>query len=117
MRLSISKSKNSTSLYVIESTYKNGIRSSRVVEKLGTVSELKKKLGEQDTIEWAKEYIAELNRQEKENKREILIKYSPVKAIPKGKQRSFNGGYLFLQKIYHELKLNTLCQKISDKYK
>lgn len=117
MRLSISKSKNSTSLYVIESTYKNGIRSSRVVEKLGTVSELKKKLGEQDPIEWAKEYIAELNRQEKENKREILIKYSPVKAIPKGKQRSFNGGYLFLQKIYHELKLNTLCQKISDKYK
>ena len=63
MRLSISKSKNSTSLYVIESTYKNGIRSSRVVEKLGTVSELKKKLGEQDTIEWAKEYIAELNRE------------------------------------------------------
>jgi hypothetical protein len=58
-----------------------------------------------------------LNRQEKENKREILIKYSPVKVIPKGKQRSFNGGYLFLQKIYHELKLDALCQKIADKYK
>ena len=43
MRLTISKSKNSTSLYVIESTYENGIRSSRVVEKLGTVKELEKK--------------------------------------------------------------------------
>ena len=39
MRLSVSKSKNSTSLYVIKSTYKNGVRSSKVVEKLGTVNE------------------------------------------------------------------------------
>lgn len=117
MRLSVSRSKNSISLYVIESTYKNGVRSSRVVEKLGTADELKEKIGERDPIEWAKEYIAELNRKEREGKREILMKYSPVKTIPKGKQRSFNGGYLFLQKIYHELKLHHLCKKISQKYK
>ena len=101
MRLSISRSKNSVSLYVIESTYKNGVRSSRVVEKLGTVAKLKEELGGRDPIEWAEEYIAGLNKKEREGKREILIKYSPVKTIPKGKQRSFNGGYLFLQKIYH----------------
>ena len=41
MRLSISKSKLHF-LYVIESTYKNGIRSSRIVEKLGTANEQKK---------------------------------------------------------------------------
>ena len=40
MRLSVSKSKNSTSLYVIKSTYENGVRSSNVVDKLGTVKEL-----------------------------------------------------------------------------
>lgn len=117
MRLSISRSKNSASLYVIESTYKNGVRSSKVVEKLGTVAKLKEELGGRDPIEWAEEYIAELNKKEREGKREILIKYSPVKTIPKGKQRSFNGGYLFLQKIYHELKLHNLCKKISQKYR
>ncbi|MDW7651922.1 MAG: transposase, partial [Bacillota bacterium] len=96
MRLSISKSKNSTSLYVIKSTYENGVHSSKIVEKLGTVNELSKKLNGQDPIEWAKKYIAELNQKEKEEKLEVLVKYSPSKLIVKDEQRSFNGGYLFL---------------------
>ena len=62
MRLSISKSKNATSLYVIKSVYENGKRSTRVVEKLGTVAELQQKINGQEPIEWAKSYIEELNR-------------------------------------------------------
>ena len=111
MRLSVSKSKNSTSLYVIKSTYKNGVRSSKVVEKLGTVNELSKKLNGQDTIEWAKKYVEELNKKEKEEKREVIVKYSPSKVIAKDDQRSFNGGYLFLQQMYYKLRLNKLCTK------
>jgi len=117
MRLSVSKSKNSTSLYVIKSTYENGIHSSKIVEKLGTLNELSKKLNGLDPIEWANKYIEELNQKEKEENREILVKYSPSKVIGKGTQRSFNGGYLFLQKIYHELRLNKLCTEISRKYR
>ncbi len=117
MRLKVTKSKNAASLYVIRSTYVNGVHSSKIVEKLGTYDGLLEKLGGQDPYEWAKEYIAELNRQEKENKREVLVKYSPVKIIDKGQQQSFNGGYLFLQKIYHELKLDKMCQTIAKKYK
>jgi transposase len=117
MRLKVSKSKNAASLYVIKSTYINGVHSSKIVEKLGTYDELKEKLGGQDPYEWAEEYIAELNKQEKENKRKIMVPYSPNKLIPKGEQRSFNGGYLFLQKIYHQLKLNNICSKISEKHK
>lgn len=117
MRLSISKSKNSTSLYVIKSTYENGIRSSKIVEKLGTVKELKEKLNGQDPIEWAKRYIDELNEKEKEDKREVIVKYSPVKTIDKDVQRSFNGGYLFIQQIYYTLGLHKICEKISNKYK
>jgi transposase len=117
MRLKISRSKNAASLYVIKSTYINGVHSSKIVEKLGTYDELKEKLDGQDPIEWAKEYIAKLNEEEKLNKREVLVKYSPTKIIDKGQQRLFNGGYLFLQKIYHELKLNKICRAISKKYK
>ncbi len=117
MRLKVSKSKNAASLYVIKSTYINGVHSSKIVEKLGTYDELYEKLEGQDPYQWAEEYIAELNKQEKENKRKIMVPYSPNKLIPKGEQRSFNGGYLFLQKIYHQLKLNNICSKISEKHK
>lgn len=114
MRLKISRSKNSASLYVIKSVYENGVNSSVIVEKLGTENELREKLNGRDPYEWAKEYIAELNRKEKEEKQEILIKYSPAKQLSKDKQRSFNGGYLFLQKIYHELGLDILCSQIEE---
>ena len=36
MMLKITKSKNATSLYVIKSYYRNGVRTSKIVEKLGT---------------------------------------------------------------------------------
>ncbi|MEA5094543.1 MAG: IS1634 family transposase [Sedimentibacter saalensis] len=117
MKLTISKSKNSTSLYVAKSFYTNGTRTSKIVEKLGTVAELEKRLNGQDPIEWANKYIEELNKKEKEEKREVLVKYSPSKLINKDEQHSFNGGYLFLQKIYHELGLHKICKEISQRYK
>jgi transposase len=117
MRLTVTKSKNSASLYVIKSTYVNGIRSSKIVEKLGTIEELKKKLGDQDPIEWANEHIKELNRKEKEESREVVVRLSPSKVIAKDEKRTFNGGYLFLQAIYHQLDLPRVCKKIADKYK
>ncbi|MCL5993538.1 MAG: IS1634 family transposase [Firmicutes bacterium] len=117
MRLSVSKSKNSTSLYVIQSIYDKGKRTTRVVEKLGTVAELQQKLNGQDPIEWAKSYIEELNKREEEQSREVIVRYSPSKVIPKDQQHSFNGGYLFLQQIYHELDLHKICAEISRKHK
>ena len=117
MRLQIVKSKNAASLYVVKSIYENGKHTSKVVEKLGTYDELLKKLNGQDPIEWAKKYVEELNIKEKEDKREVLVKYSPAKQINKDEQSSFNGGYLFLQKIYYGLKLDKICNNISDKYK
>lgn len=100
-----------------KSFYKNGTRTSKIVEKLGTVAELEKKLNGQDPIEWANKYIEELNKKEKEENREILVKYSSTKRINKGEQHCFNGGYLFLQQIYHELKLHKLCKDITNRYK
>ena len=117
MRLKISKSKNAESFYVIKSTYLNGIHSTKIVEKLGTIAELEKKLNGEDPIVWAKRYIEELTKKEKEENREVIVKYSPAKIISKDEQHSFNGGYLFLQKIYHELGLHKICKEISQKYK
>ena len=117
MRLSYSKSKNATSLYVIKDFTHNNKRTTKIVEKLGTLKELEKKLNGQDPIEWAKKYIDELNQKQKQENRDVLVKYSPAKSIKKNQQHSFNGGYLFLQKIYHQLGIDKICQDISHNYK
>ena len=116
MHLSIVESKNSKSLYVIRSTYKNGRNSSERVEKLGTYAELLEKLNGQDPIVWAKTYIADLNKKEKEGKREINFSFFPQKRIEKNQQVLFNGGYLFLQAIYYALGLDSISKKISKKH-
>ena len=119
MRLKVSKSKNSASLYVIKSIYnsKTQSNSSVIVEKLGTEAELREKLNGQDPYEWAKTYIDKLNEKEKEDTSKVMVPYSPTKLIAKDKKRSFNGGYLFLQKIYHDLKLHDICKEISKRHK
>ena len=118
MRLKTSVSKNATSFYVIKDTKKeSGVSTTKIVEKLGTYNDLQEKLGGEDPYAWAEKYITELNRKEKEGKREVLVKYSPIKQIGKDESHTFNGGYLFLQKIYHELGLKSICETITGKYK
>ena len=118
MRLSISKSKNATSLYVKKDVVVNGKRTTKIVEKLGTVAELEKKLGGEDPVEWAKKYIAQMNLLEKEGKEtDVIAKYSPSRLLKKDVQFSFNGGYLFLQKIYHDLGIHNICSEIKKKHK
>lgn len=117
MRLKISKSKNSTSLYVIKTVYVDGKEYTKTIEKLGTIANLEKRLDGQDPIEWAKQHVEELNRKEKEATQDVIIKFSPIKKINKDEHNSFNAGYLFLQQIYHELGLHKICKKITNKYK
>lgn len=119
MRLKVSKSKNAASLYVIKSVYnhKTQSNSSVIVEKLGTEAELREKLKGQDPYEWAKEYIAGLNEKEKEQIRDVLVRYRQSEQIKKDVQVSFNGGYLFLQQLYHQLGLHKICHEISERYR
>jgi len=117
MRLKVSESKNAASYYVIKDYYSNGKRTTKIVEKLGTHDELLEKLGGKDPVQWAKEYIEELNKKEKDEKNDVLVRYSPSKQINLGQQRLFNGGYLFLQKIYHQLGIQNISESISKKYR
>jgi len=117
MKLSISKSANATSLYMTKSVRVNGTPTSKVVEHLGTVAELEKKLDGRDPIEWAREYVREQTRLDKEGRREIIVKYSPINVIEKNERRLYSGGYLFLQRIYHDLGIDKICKKISERRK
>ena len=117
MRLRITKSKNVNLYYVIKTVYINGKEKTITVEKLGNDNDILKKSKGLDPTTWAKKYIEELNKKEKEDNVDIIIKKSTSKLISKGQQFSFNGGYLFLEQIYYALGLDKICKDISKKYK
>lgn len=116
MRIKVSRSKNSISYFVIKDIYRDNKRTSKVVESLGNHEEILKRHPGTDPYTWAKEYAKKLTLEEKENNHKIIAKYNPSKQIGLDKQTLFNTGYLFLQSIYHELKLDKVCQEVSQKY-
>ena len=118
MKLTVSRSKNAT-LYYVQKSYRtdSGKSSTRTVERLGTLEEVKARFGEENTIEAMKEYVKALTKADKEQNRDVVIKLSQNKLIKKGEQRSYNAGYLFLQKGYYELGLDKICKKIEKRYK
>ena len=115
MRLKKSISKNTTLFYIIKDyTNLNGKRTTKIFEKLGNQEQVEKRFGKIDTINKIKEYIEKLNNEEKE----VLIKreYNPNKRISNNTKRKFNVGYLFLEKLYNDLKIKNICNTIQDKY-
>lgn len=118
MKLTVSRSANSETYYIQKSFRTElGKNSTKTVERLGSMEELKSRFGEIDTLEKVKEYMADLSQADKESRRDVLLKLSPSLSINKNDQRSYNGGYLFLQKIYHELGLDKICKKIEARHK
>jgi len=117
MRVKESISKNSTSLSIIKSTFEGGKRSSKVVEKLGNLEEIARANPGCDPRAWADERAKELTRLESEGKRQVLVTYSTAKQINKQEGRLYEGGYLFLQRIYHDLGLDKICADITERHK
>ena len=118
MILKACKSKNYTFYYVQKSYRTNdGKCSTKNVERLGTIEDLKARFGDFDPVGEARKYVAELTAAEKASCTPVMVGYSPTALIGKGEQRSYNGGYLFLQKIYYELGLDYVCKKIEKKHR
>ena len=103
MRLTITKSKNSESFFVIKSVTINGKRTSKVIEKLGNLEEVTLKAQGQNPYVWAKQYVELLNKEEKENSSDIILKLSQSKKLKDNEQ-------------YTKLGLNKICDEITDKY-
>lgn len=117
MKLTVSKSKNSASFYVQKTIRKeNGSVTTVTVEKLGNLDEVRTKAGGKDPYVWAQEYVNELNRKEYDERKSVIVSYSPTKLLKKGEQKAYNCGYLFLQDIYYSLGLHKICKAISSRY-
>ena len=115
MRLHI-RTINNYSYYSIIKDYTNinGKRSTKIFEKLGNQHQVEDRFGKNNTIEKIKEYINELNSKDKNEL--IKLELNSSKRITKEK-RNFNIGYLFLEKLYNDLKIKDICNKIQSQYK
>jgi len=118
VRLQITKSANAECFYVVKSIYEDKKRTNKVIEKLGNLEEVKQRAAGKDPYLWAKEYVLKLNRLEREGTEPpVISKFIPSKLQAKNLQTSYDCGYLFLKKIYHELGLHKICSEISKRYK
>ena len=118
MILKACKSKNYTFYYVQKSYRTNdGKCSTKNVERLGTIEDLKARFGDYDPVGEARKYVAELTAAEKASCTPVMVGYSPTALIGRGERRSYNGGYLFLQKTYYELGLDYVCRKIEKRHR
>lgn len=116
MRLNIRKT-NDYAYYSIIKDYTtlSGKRTTKIFEKLGNQAQVEERFGKTNTLDKIKDYINELNNEDKESL--LQREYNPNKRIAPGVKKQFNVGYLFLEKIYNQLHIKDICNVISDKYK
>ena len=117
MRLKISKSKNTTLFYIIKDYTKNGKRSTKIVKRIGNLEDVKKLAGNCDYNEWLKLYVKNYNEENNKKSEIVIIKKNNKKLIPINTRSTFNVGYLFLESLYYQLKINEICKNIQDNYK
>lgn len=117
MKLYIYKSKSNTTLYMAKTYRKdNGKSSTKIIEKLGTLEEIREKANGEDPVVWAKKYVEEKTKEENENRGIYYEKLIEGKELS-SEQKVYNLGHIFLRKIFEELELNELCKDIKKDYK
>ena len=99
----------------MERRYENGKASNKVVEALGREDKLLETHGDPES--WAKAYVESLNAEAGLNVKPLTATWNPAAEIPFNREVLFNGGYLFLQRIYNDLGLPRACRTIQKKTK
>ena len=119
MRVMTTKSKNAESFYITKS-YKNnaGKSTSKIVRKLGTLHELTEMLNtdRDGVMAWAREQARIETEKYKADKEQQLVQiiFHADRQLDYNCQKLYEGGYLFLQSVYYELRLDKACRKIRD---
>lgn len=132
MRISIRPSAKSVdSIYIIKDLYLRDVRGKKAsgnpsgkerttvtVKKLGRIPDLMAELdmSRDEVIAWAKEQARKMTEEEKKNNEKISVDYYPNQIIDKDVERLFSCGYLFLQSLYYDLRLDNICRNISGRY-
>lgn len=76
----------------------------------------KMNLSHDEVIAWARQRAKSLTDEEKAANAKITIDYFPNQRIEKDVPSSCNCGYLFLQSLYTQLRLDNTCRNIRNRY-
>jgi len=120
MYVSITGVENNKDVYINQSYRKeNGKTSSRIYRKLGKLNELLRQFdGDFDAMmTWAKCEAQKDTEEYNAKTSDVSISLSRTAYIPKDEERCFQAGYLFLQKLCTQLKIDSICKKISKRHK
>ena len=120
MYVSITGVENNKDVYINQSYRKeNGKTSSRIYRKLGKLNELLRQFdGDFDAMMvWAKSEAEKDTAEYNARTCDVSVSLSRKAYIPMNEERCFQIGYLFLQKLCTELKIDAICRKISKRHK
>lgn len=119
MRLSIQKSKNHEFLYIVKDFYSKGKRTTKIIDKLGTVSSLmlQLNLSHDEVISWARQKAKDLTLNETHDSNKIILSFSSNSLLPFNDNRAYNCGYLFLQSLLYQMKISNIFRNVSSRHK
>lgn len=120
MYITMTGSKTNRDVYINQS-YRgaNGKSTSRIYKKLGKEQELLERFGGDRVkmMAWAKEEARKETELFNQQNGTISLEFSKAAWIHKGEERCFHAGYLFLQDICSQLRLDNICRKIKGKHR
>ena len=117
MYVNITGSPNNKDVYIYQSYRKsNGKSSSRIYRKLGKLNDLLEQFSgdKEKMMAWAREEAAKETALYNQQREQISVTFSQTARIPLGEDRLFNAGYLFLQQLCSELRLDNICRNIRN---
>ena len=120
MYISLTGNSDNKDVYIKRSYRKsNGKTATHIHRKLGKLNELLDQFsGDYDAMmAWAKSEAEKDTMEYNAKAGSVTVSLSRSAYIPKNEERCFQIGYLFLQKLCTELKLDSICQKISKRHK
>lgn len=120
MYICITGSKTNKDVYIKQSYRKeNGKTSSRIQKKLGKFNDLLEKFSgdEEKMMAWAKEEAVKETALFNQKREKISVDFSQTSCIPLNEERTFNAGYLFLQQLCSELRIDNICRNIRNRHK
>lgn len=132
MRISIRpSSKNVESIYIIKDLYLRDARGKKsssnpsgkdrttiTIMTLGKIPDLmaSMNMSREEVISWARDEAKRMTEEEKKNNEKISVDYYPNQLIDKDVERLFSCGYLFIQSLYYDLRLDNVCRNISARH-
>ena len=120
MYVNITGSPNNKDVYIYQSYRKgNGKSSSRIYKKLGKYNDLLERFSgdKEKMMAWAREEAAKETSLYNQQQEQVSVTFSQTARIPLEEERLFNVGYLFLQQLCSELRMDNICRNIRNRHK